>query len=251
MNLPIPAFIPTSISLDPTSDYFFPVLILLLVTFFIFVFWVTLLIFEQFSVRIRKDEAMKRERAYQDALAVLDDAKKQSFSIISSANSRATEILSAADLLGDDAKATLANEVLRIREKQSAFLEETSSSLLEAYRHAIEHEKAENIRTLQDVSSTLKKELVSEIEEFKETLAQETISSQEMVREKVRSEYSEIEEDLKSYKEEQLKKIDAGIYTILAQVSKDVLGKALSLQDHQDLVMKSLEDAKLHESVRL
>jgi hypothetical protein len=53
-----------------------------------------------------------------------------------------------------------------------------------------------------------------------------------------------MEEELAVYKAERMKKVDEKIFEILRDVAAKAIGKALSLEDHEDIVVKALEDAK-------
>ena len=71
-----------------------------------------------------------------------------------------------------------------------------------------------------------------------------TVSSEKLVKKKIDSDYYSLRQEIQSYKEEKLKKIDQDIYELLEKVSSLVLGKAISLSEHEDLIEKSLEKAK-------
>lgn len=52
------------------------------------------------------------------------------------------------------------------------------------------------------------------------------------------------QEDIAAYKQNQLEGIDAEVKKIVDKVAPEVLGKALSLDEHEDLVWRALERAK-------
>ncbi len=86
--------------------------------------------------------------------------------------------------------------------------------------------------------------MLDEVKEFADTLHKETIESQQIVEQKVQEEYKKVEGEIKQYKDEQMAKIEESIYDILHDVSHKVMGKALSLKDHEALVLEALEEAK-------
>ena len=53
-----------------------------------------------------------------------------------------------------------------------------------------------------------------------------------------------LKEEIEKKKEIGLKRVEESIYRILFFVSKEVLGKSINLEDHQDLVVRALDDAK-------
>jgi hypothetical protein len=230
--------------IDPSSVYFIPIVVTLFLVFIIGVFWINLLIFSKLSERVKKTEKLTQEETYQEALSVLEDAKNRSFGILQDANIKAQKMLEKAGTFSEDTRTALEDQIKHLNEKQSNTLEEMSHELLGFYKNAIEDEKEGSIQIIKDVSEDLKKEAVSELVEFKDVLHKETIESQELVRKKVNLEYEQMEKELEKYKEVKLKEIDGAIYHILADVTRNVLGKALSLEDHQELVMSSLEEAR-------
>ena len=49
---------------------------------------------------------------------------------------------------------------------------------------------------------------------------------------------------MENYRQNQIKKLDAKINTVLTDVAKQVLGKAVDLKSHQDLIIEALNKAK-------
>ena len=52
------------------------------------------------------------------------------------------------------------------------------------------------------------------------------------------------QKEISDYKRESLRKVEDALYRILNLVTKSVLGKALNLEDQQDLVIHALNEAK-------
>jgi len=153
--------------------------------------------------------------------------------IIRKANYRALQILEGSNIF---------SKGLRKDMKQS--IDKLSHTLLDTYKQTIEEEKERNIKTIEDVSGQVRQELVKEIYDFKETLHKETLGSRELVETKLNEEYEKIKRELTLYKESEMKKIDNKIYEIVIRAVKESVGKTLDVQDHQEIIMKSLEDSK-------
>jgi F0F1-type ATP synthase membrane subunit b/b' len=153
--------------------------------------------------------------------------------IIRKANYRALQILEGSNIF---------SKGLRKDMKQS--VDKLSHTLLDTYKQTIEEEKARNIKTIEDVSGQVRQELVKEIYDFKEALHKETLGSQELVESKLNSEYEKVKRELALYKENEIKKIDAKIYEIVVKAVRESVGKTLDVQDHQEIILKCLEDSK-------
>lgn len=60
----------------------------------------------------------------------------------------------------------------------------------------------------------------------------------------VANNFAKVEKELEEYKKTQLSKIDRDISEIVAAAAREVLGRAISAAEHEDLVNKALERAK-------
>ena len=96
----------------------------------------------------------------------------------------------------------------------------------------------------------LDEEMIEEVEEFKDVLEKETLGSEELVRQKVNEKYQKIEQELEEYKRIQFEKLDESIYRVLAKITKEIVGEAVSLEGQQELVMRVLEEAKKEGSLQ-
>lgn len=83
-----------------------------------------------------------------------------------------------------------------------------------------------------------------EIDSFKSALQSETVGVEKLVGEKVAGRYDEVTAEIEKYKSQQLQEIDEKIVTILSTVGQKVFAKTIPIDQHLDLVRKSLEEAK-------
>lgn len=84
----------------------------------------------------------------------------------------------------------------------------------------------------------------SEIENLQEALQMKVLNSQDQVDKEIKEELSRVKKVIESYKEHKLKQVDDEVNKIILEVSEEVLGKALSSNQHQEIVMEALEKAK-------
>lgn len=222
----------------------FVLITIVLALLFLGIFWGYFLLIEKVLNKVRKDEALLREKSYQEATKALENARAQSLKILNDANMQAAKILDSAHVFSEGARKSLEEKIRDVHAKQQEVLQKNSAELLEFYKKALAEEKVENLEAVKAVSEDLKEEAASGIEEFTDALEKETLSVQKMAEEKIQAEYSQLEKDLQEYKTKRLGQTDAHIYAMLAQVSKEVLGHAVSLEEHQDFVFKVLNEAK-------
>lgn len=178
-----------------------------------------------------KDE--REEHIRKRAAALLSDAHDKALVIIEQANLRAAQTLEETNTFSQTAKHEL-----------EAKLSQASAQLLTDYERALEEVKEEDIKTLKNISKTIESNTLDEVADFKEILEKETVAAQKIVEQKIEQAYADVEQEIKAYREDKRKKIDEAVYTIVRQVSEEILGKSVSLADHEKLVIDALEQAK-------
>lgn len=135
---------------------------------------------------------------------IISEAQKEYEEIVKRASKKADEIISSSFSL---------NEKI----KQSAE---------ESYEKALQKELGKLNEKNIDILNNISKDIVS------------------MLKQKAEEDYSKVKKELEEYKGERLKKIDENIYNLLLDVSKETIGKALTFEDHQELILEALDKAK-------
>jgi F0F1-type ATP synthase membrane subunit b/b' len=131
-------------------------------------------------------------------------AENRAERIVSAASEKAAKIISDAEVLTDEARKNFA-----------AYLKTAQETIVQRLTE-------ENIRLVQDIVRELKQEA-------------------EARREK---EFQRIDEEIRRYKDEQLKLVQTSIDEIVQDLARKILGRSISLADHEDLTMEALEKAK-------
>lgn len=216
--------------------------LLLGVAFLILVFSYSSLLKKQFNTQ--KDLEETRTAMKQKALVLVEDAQKKSSAIIQEANRRAVEILEKATVDATFSQDELKKKLSQIQEDQAKSLVDHSNQFLADLHTTLENVQKDDIKTVQNVSSTVQQQALSQVEDFRHAIENETVQTEEKIAQEMEKQYALIQEELKQYKLEKMKKIDDSLYTILMFVGKEVLGKTLDIEDQQDLIKKVLEDAK-------
>ena len=125
----------------------------------------------------------------------------------------------------------------RIAKKVEKEAADKLSMILDAYSLALENQIKQNFQKMTDLSVASGKDLADFIKKQEEAIVKE---SQYLAATNV----LKVEKEMASYRQNQIKKLDAKINTVLVEVSKQVLGKAIDLKNHQDLVIEALNKAK-------
>jgi len=119
-------------------------------------------------------------------------------------------------------------------EKEAA---EKLSKILDAYSLALSNQTKENFQKMTDLAVKSGKDLADFIKKQEEAIVKE---SQYLVATDVLA----MEKEMANYRQNQIKKLDSRINTVLVEVSKQVLGKAVDLKNHQELIIEALNKAK-------
>ena len=188
---------------------------------------------------VRRYSQLKEEKSKLEAEAKLkaekklEEASKVSEQIIQEARIKASEIIKKTETFSRETKDAMIAELGKV-----------STEYIGSYKQALNEAKTETVSVLAGVSKDLKSKALSEVETFKGSLQAEIKSSQEALRQAVNAGYQKIEGEIDKYRKVRLQQVDVAIFEILREVSQRVIGKALTLEEHEELVIKSLEEAK-------
>jgi hypothetical protein len=120
--------------------------------------------------------------------------------------------------------------------------------LMQDFTIQMQQVKTNDINTLTNISKDIEKTAATEIDKYTKVLEQETIQSENLVKKKIDDQYAKVAAEIENYKTEQFKKIEESLNVILTKISMEVLEKSFNVQDHKDLIIRTLEKAK-HENI--
>ena len=171
--------------------------------------------------------------------------------IIAAARAKAEELVGSVHLSTDQIRSSFEERLAKLSESQQQAFTQDTAGFLEVYKKDLAGVQEEQLRTMRMVLKSMEEAALTELRNFKTLVANETSAAQKVVEKKIEDDYIKLKGELETYRRAQMGQIDEKIYQLVAAVSKRVLGKAISLQEHQTLVMEALEDAKqqglLHE----
>jgi F0F1-type ATP synthase membrane subunit b/b' len=172
-------------------------------------------------------------KAYYD---LLREFKKQSVNkeaIESEARKRAEEIVSMAQ-----------DQALRLMEKAKLETGEKETALARELHKLTEGQVGEYKLSLQNISKDIQEETLREFGKFKETLAAETIKTQESIQKRIEVEYEKMLRELSEARDKRYKDLEVEVVAAVREISKKVFGRAMSAEDHEQLIIQALEEAK-------
>jgi len=150
----------------------------------------------------------------------------------------------------------------RARHKAVVIVEEARDKALEILREArIEAEtkrealshRLDNVtdrqvddykQVLQSITKAVEDGALRELSEFRKAMEMETVNAQDIVGKKIEEQYAQLQKEIEAAKKSKLEELDKKLVAVIKEAGTRVLGRILTVEDHQDLVVQALEDAK-------
>ena len=183
--------------------------------------------------RLKERKNMIESDAHKEAEKIMDEARKKSMESLKQARIQASKIINEAGVITQEAKQKMLSDFSTV-----------TTGYAQSYQQLLAQAKDEAIKIIDNISKDIKSQAASEIGTMKSALTQEVAKAQETTRKAILQSIQTIEKEMEAYKKARIQKVDENVFEILRQVTQRVIGRALSPQDHEDLVIKSLEEAK-------
>ena len=183
--------------------------------------------------KLKEEKAALSAEAQRQAQEILEKAQKEGEQLITSAHQKAAEIIKNTEILSTDSK-----------NKMLSALEEVSRVNTENFKKTLSDAKSDIATVLSSVSADLATSALTEVATFRGTLQKDLITTQAALSAAVNEGYKKIEEEMAKYRQVRLGQVDETIFEILREVTQKIIGRAVSFEEHEELVKKSLEEAK-------
>jgi P2-related tail formation protein len=131
-----------------------------------------------------------------------------------------------------------------VSQKRKEELERVGNEVVSKFKGELEAVGRQNVERFSQIVKKIETGVDSEIKEFAATLKSEVSESQKSIAEKTQEAYLKMLSEVELVRREKEKRLEESVYKVLFKVSENVIGKALSFEDHQDLVRRVLHDAE-------
>lgn len=179
------------------------------------------------TLHAREKEAEKKQKKIDSEYHhVVDEALSKERQIIGDATSEADKILMETQLLSDSSQSSVDQALAALMadlKKDSATAAETYRN---AYRDSLKNITDQSLRDFQTLSQEMHAGLQKQVTAFHEAML------------------PTLEKELAAYKETRMQETEALIKQIVQQVTREMLSKTLSMEDHEKVLIASLEKAK-------
>lgn len=183
--------------------------------------------------KLKEEKAALSAEAHRAAQEILEKAQKEGEQLINQAHQKAAEIIKNTEVLSTDSK-----------NKMLAALEEVSRANTQNFKKTLSDAKNDIATVLSKVSTDLASSALGEVATFRGTLQKDLITTQAALSAAVNEGYKKIEEEMAKYRQVRLSQVDETIFEILREVTQKIIGRVVSFEEHEELVKKSLEEAK-------
>lgn len=118
------------------------------------------------------------------------------------------------------------------------------NTYLQSYQASLNEISAESQKTIRQVTAGLEEEFKKQVTDFEGVSSGLEAELQNKIKQFHETLLPNLEKELDQYKIERLKQTDQLVKTIVQKASVEIINKSISFEDHQKLVMDSLEKAK-------
>jgi vacuolar-type H+-ATPase subunit H len=194
--------------------------------------------------KIEREFEKKEKKADSQYHQVIDDALSRERKIISDTTEEAEHIISEAKYVSSSSKENLEqtlNKTINDIQKEALAMGHT---YLDTYASSLKEISEESQNTFQQITKGFEEDLQKQISGFQEVVKGLEQGLQKQIKDFNESLIPKVEKEIEDYKAERLRQTEELVTTITRKASEEILRKSISSEDHQKLIIESLEKAK-------
>lgn len=229
------------------TDLFVPYLAIAVLAVNVFILAIFIFATAQFfkKTSISREEAGKiKNKAHEEAEALLDGSRKEALKVMGDARIKAEEVLSGIKNLTDDSEKKLQKAIDDFSRQETERLIKTSEKFVAVYESSVNEAGKKHLEDLDNIFQGISKIVDRGMTGFEKALLAEVKQSHEDADRRISEWHENSLKEIEEYKKEALQRIDGAVYKVLALVSREVIGKTLDMETHRNLVLRALETAK-------
>lgn len=184
-------------------------------------------------VSLKENETKLRLDLEKEKEEKLKEVSMKSQKILEEAYAKAQEIVSLSQVFNDEQKRKLAEALSKV-----------SNEELREYQTVLTEAGKVSIAMLKNLSTDLSSKFTPEIENIKTLVQEEIEKGTKGTREAITNAYASLDKEINDYKKLIFSQIDKIALDLIREISLKVLGKTLSKKEHEELVIKALNEAK-------
>ena len=176
----------------------------------------------------QKEKIIDKERQNTDENYhhVVDDALAKERKILEDAAFSSSQIIAGTKYVTSSSKESFDNAIQKMEGNLTNELGNTSNDFNKKYSASLQNMAAQSMNDFQNVVKIMQADLQKQATDFSATML------------------PSLERELEEYKKLRLQQADRTITHVIQEVAQEILNKSLSLDDHHQLLIESLEKAK-------
>lgn len=184
--------------------------------------------------RSEKDKVFLQSRIRDHSSDILQQSHEKGLRIIQDSSEKAQLIVKGAQVFSDEAKS-----------QYKELFENRSEEAVKLYEKFITDLRDDAEQQFKIIARDMENHSLANIGEFREVLESERIYMHKELEGKIVEEYKKAQKHIEDYKVDQIRKVDKQVFDILHVLAGNVLGKSLSIDDHEELVQRALAQLKI------
>lgn len=187
----------------------------------------------------------KEKKIDADYHKVVDNALTRERQIISDATREADQIIKGAHHVNDESKKAVEEALSKMVADIHREATEANRMFIENYQKSLRDLVTASLTDYQGVSKQTQAELQTSLTNFQKTTKSMESDLQIRIKTFQESVIPKMEKELEEMKRARLVEAERRIVKIIQTASQDILNKTISPEDHQKLIIESLEKAKM------
>lgn len=175
---------------------------------------------------------------------VVDEALAKERKIIEDATIEAEEIIKNTKELSEHSVSIINQALEKMATDLNRTAGQTGNTLLSNYSTSLRDISNQSVNNLQTVTRAFEEALKKQTLDFQNAAVNLEADLEKQIKNFGESLLPTLERELEEYKTERLRQTEQLVKTVIQKASEDVFNKSISLEDHEKLILESLEKAK-------
>ena len=196
------------------------------------------------------EAAKNKERTFPDDFSYkqfLNEAHNHAKKVIDETTETATNLILGSKQTNENIEANLDHILQQIAASDIRALKDASLKFDNDYKKVLTNLESEMQKMSVEIVEQTKNQYNEKLDEFMKTLTKNATDTQGIVDKKTAELINLAEVEISEYKKQKIANADEDIRKLIQKVYRDVLRVSIPENLHQDLIIKSLEDAKRDE----
>ncbi len=193
---------------------------------------------------IKRDSGLGDTTQAPEYKSIMHQAHKEAKNLLYDTTVAAGEILSGTKKTNEHMEAQLDKVLQNIAATDIRTLKETTKNFDTEYQQSLQQMQTEMEKSSAEMLENIKKQYNEKLDSFLQELLKNGQSTQSFVDSKTAELLSKTDEEIAEYKKNKLAGVDEVVGKLVQTVYSDVLRISIPENVHQELIVKSLEEAK-------